>query len=314
MRFGLFLSYPSQRSTPEQNSFDVTVAVARAADEAGLESVWMPDHFMFRDEAAPETQVEIMECFVTLAAVAACTRNVKLGPYVAGVPYRNPALVAKMFATLDVISHGRVIAGLGAAWHGGEFAAYGWPFPPVKERMDGLEDAVRIVDLMLRTSPASYSGKHYSIQDALNYPLPVQKPRPPIMIGGGGERHTLRLAAQYADMCNIWSGDPDMTRHKFEVLRSHCERLGRPYEEITRTKQVTVMLARDEAELARKREKYTQFVTSPPVIGTPETVIAGLKEYAGAGVQQVIFDMPDATELEPIHLFAETVMPALAEN
>lgn len=313
MRFGLFLSYPSQESTPEENSFDVVVAVARAADEAGLESVWMPDHFMFVERDAPDTEVEIMECFTTLAAIAACTQRVKLGPYVAGVPYRNPAMVAKMFATLDVISHGRLIAGLGAAWHEQEFEAYGWRFPPVKERMEGLEDAIHIVDSMLTQNPASYSGKHYSINDALNYPRPVQKPRPPLMIGGGGEKQTLRLVAQYADMYNLYTGDPETTRHKFEVLRAHCERVGRPYEEITRTKQVTVMLARDEAELARKREKHTWFLTSPPVVGTPDTVIAGLKEYASVGVQYVIFDMPDATDLEPIYLFAETVMPALAE-
>ncbi len=314
MQFGFFLSYPSQKSTAERNSFDAAAAVARAAEEAGFESVWMPDHFMFVEKDYPHREIEVPECFSMLAAVAACTERVKLGPYVAGVPYRSPALVAKMFSTLDVISHGRVIVGLGAAWHGQEFEAYGFPFPPVKERMERLEEAVQIVELMLTQSPATFSGRHYSIKDALNYPQPVQKPRPAIMIGGGGEKHTLRLVAKYADMSNIWSGDPATTRHKFEVLRKHCEEIGRPYEEIVRTKQISVMLAKDEAELARKQEKHTSFETSPPIVGTPDAVMAGLEEYARAGVQQAIIDMPDAADLEPIHLFAETVMPALAET
>jgi alkanesulfonate monooxygenase SsuD/methylene tetrahydromethanopterin reductase-like flavin-dependent oxidoreductase (luciferase family) len=133
------------------------------------------------------------------------------------------------------------------------------------------------------------------------------------MIGGGGEKRTLRLVAQYADMYNTWGGDPERVRHKFEVLRKHCEEVGRPYDEITRSNHVTMIIARDERELAAKKEKYTWFRSHPPVIGTPEMVIERIKEYAAAGSQYLIFDLVDWHELESTYLFAETVMPALKD-
>ena len=161
---------PSQHGT----HWDTTLAAARAGEQAGLDSLWLADHFMFPDHAHPEAEVPVFDCFVALGALAAITSRVRLGALVAGVPYRNPALLAKMLTTLDVIAHGRTIVGLGAAWHEPEFRAYGWPFPSVRERMERLEEAVQIVDRMMTQRPATFTGRHYRIAEAYNDPPPAE--------------------------------------------------------------------------------------------------------------------------------------------
>jgi F420-dependent oxidoreductase-like protein len=290
------------------NHFDTLQAVVRACEQAGLDSVWMPDHFVFQDADEPEKEVPVIECFVALGALAASTSRIRLGELVVGVPYRNPALLAKMCATLDVISHGRSIVGLGAAWHEPEFVAYGWPFPSVRERMEMLEEAVQVVDRMLTQRPANFAGKHYRVEQAYNDPMPVQHPRPPIIIGGSGEQVTLRLVAQYADMCNLF-GDPPTVVRKLEVLRRHCAAAGRPFEVITRTNFADILIARDERELAAKRLRFPDF---DGIAGTPEVVIAGLATYAAVGSQYVTFHMPDAADIEPLLLLGEMVVPAVS--
>ncbi len=290
------------------NHFDTLLAVVDACEQADLDSVWMPDHFVFQDAENPEKEVPVMECFVTLGAIAARTTRIRLGELVVGVPYRNPALLAKMFATLDVISHGRSIIGLGAAWHEPEFSAYGWAFPPVYERMEMLEEAVQIVDRMLTQRPASFQGKHYSVDQAYNDPISVQRPRPPIMIGGSGEQVTLRIVAQYADMCNMF-GDPPTVARKFDALRRHCVAVGRSFEAITRTNFADILIARNAAELAAKRARFPDF---DGIAGTPAMVIAGLAAYATVGSQYVTFHMPDAEDIEPLLLLGEQVVPAVA--
>jgi F420-dependent oxidoreductase-like protein len=292
------------------NHFDTTLAVVKACERAGLDSVFMADHFMFVEEEHPEKEVPVMECFVVLGALAAATRRIRLGQLVTGVPYRNPALVAKMCATLDVISHGRSIIGLGAAWHEPEFAAYGWPFPALRERMQMLEEAVQIIDRMLTQRPATFRGKYYTVDSAYNDPQPVQRPRPPILIGGSGEQVTLRLVAQYADYSNV-GGDPATVARKYGVLRQHCEAAGRPFDEITLCNNLGIMLASNEKELAAKKEKYPGF---GDIQGTPEMVVARLKEYAEAGSQYVTFHMPDAEAIEPILLLGEEVLPAVGRR
>lgn len=291
------------------NHWDTTMAAARACEQAGLDSVWLPDHFMFPDHEHPEREKPVFDCFVALGAIAASTSRIRIGALVAGMPYRNPALFAKMSTTLDIISHGRSIVGLGAAWHEEEFVAYGWPFPSVRERMQRLEEAVQIVDRMMTQRPASFSGRHYSVTDAYNDPLPVQKPRPPIMIGGSGEKVTLRLVAQYADISNV-GGSPDEVAHRFDVLRGHCERAGRPFDEIIRCNDVGILIAADERELAAKRERYGNDFH---LVGTPGAIVEGLRRYADSGSQYVTFHMPDAHEIEPILLLGETVVPSVVE-
>lgn len=310
MRFGLQLG--GYGPGPHGNHWDTMRAVVQTCEETGYDSVWVADHFMFPNREHPEREVPVFECFVTLGAIAAATSHIRLGQLVVGVPYRNPALLAKMCATLDVISHGRSIVGLGAAWHEPEFVAYGWPFPPLRERMQRLEEAIQVVDRMLTMRPAEFQGEHYQIAGAYNDPMPVQQPRPPIMIGGDGERVTLRLVAQYADWCNVF-GDPATVAHKFDVLREHCRNLGRDVDAITLSNHVSILIAHDAAELARKRDQYgANLPDFEGVVGTPETVIARLKEYAEIGSQYITFSMPDAGEVDPVRLFGASVIPALA--
>lgn len=306
MRMGLQLwpYYPSEYG----NHFDTLLAVVQACEQAGLDSVWMADHFMFPDEAHPEKEVPVLECFVVLGAIAARTTRIRIGELVTGAPYRNPALLAKICATLDVVSHGRSIVGLGAAWHEPEFTAYGWPFPPLRDRMEMLEEAVQILDQMLTQRPVNFTGKHYAVQNAYNDPLPVQKPRPPILIGGSGERVILKLVAQYADYCNVF-GDPATVAHKFNVLRHHCASVGRPYDEITRSNHVGILIARDLVDLAAKQAQHPDF---EGIVGTPDVVLAQLQAYAAAGSQYVTFSMPDADNIAAIQLLGETVLPQVA--
>lgn len=306
MQMGLQLwpCHPSEYG----NHFDTLLAVVHACEQAGLDSVWMPDHFMFPDEEHPEKEVPLMECFVVLGAIAAATSRIRIGELVVGVPYRNPALLAKMCATLDVISHGRSIVGLGAAWHEPEFTAYGWPFPPVPARMEMLEEAVQIVDQMLTQRPVNFSGKHYTVENAYNDPMPVQKPRPPIMIGGSGERVTLKLVAQHADYCNVF-GDPAKVAHKFDVLRRHCETVGRSCDEIVFSNHVGILIARDAAELKAKKEQHPDF---RGIVGTPDEILSRLQEYAAVGSQYVTFNLADAADIPAIQLLGETVLPKVA--
>jgi alkanesulfonate monooxygenase SsuD/methylene tetrahydromethanopterin reductase-like flavin-dependent oxidoreductase (luciferase family) len=211
------------------------------------------------------------------------------------------------------MSHGRAIFGIGAGWAKFEFDAYGWPFPDVSSRMRGLRDTVEIALAMWRSSPASYEGTVYSIRDARNEPPAVQEPHPPIMIGGGGERTTLRLAARYADLCNV-SGDFDRVRHKYAVLREHCEAVGRSYDEVTRTLFTWFMVGRTETEAQAKRRYFENgdVPTFAGLMGTPEQIVERLRRYEALGVQEVYVSMRDAFELEPIRLFGETVIAALS--
>jgi F420-dependent oxidoreductase-like protein len=307
MRVGLQLGL--FRPGPHGNHFDSLLAMVRACEQAGLDSVWMADHFMFPDHAQPEKEVPVLECFVVLGALAAATSRIRLGQLVAGVPYRNPALLAKQCATLDVVSHGRAMIGLGAAWHAGEFAAYGWPFPPAAIRLEMLAEAVQIVDRMLTQRPASFQGKHFSIHDAYNDPLPVQKPRPPIMIGGAGERVTLKLVAQYADLCNVF-GDPPTVARKYAVIRQHCQAAGRPFEQITLCNHFPLLLAADEAGLAAKLARHRGF---DGVAGTPATVIARLREYAAVGSRYVTMVLAEADDIAAIRLLGKAVLPHVAD-
>jgi F420-dependent oxidoreductase-like protein len=305
MRLGLQLGlfHPS----PHGNHFDTLLAMVHACEQAGLDSVWMADHFMFPDQAHPEKEVPVLECFVVLGALAAATSRLRLGQLVVGAPYRNPALLAKQCATLDVVSHGRAMIGLGAAWHEGEFAAYGWPFPPAAVRLEMLAEAAQIVDRMLTQRPASFNGKHFSIRDAYNDPLPVQKPRPPILIGGAGERVTLKLVAQYADMCNVF-GDPATVAHKYAVIRQHCQAVGRPFDQITLCNHFPLLIAADQAELSAKLARHPGF---DGVAGTPATVVARLREYAAAGSQYMTFVLPESDDIAAIRLLGEAVLPNL---
>jgi F420-dependent oxidoreductase-like protein len=212
-------------------------AVGRAADEAGLDNLSLMDHY-FQLEFISDARDPMLEGYTALGFLAAHTSSVELQLLMTGVTYRHPGLLAKIVSTLDVLSGGRAALGLGAAWYEREHRGLGVPFPAVAERFERLEETLRIVTQMWSDDDGPFDGKHYQLAETINSPQPLRRPHPPIMVGGGGERKTLRLVAKYADACNVFSGrgaGPEDVAHKFAVLREWCEREGRPFDEIRRT-------------------------------------------------------------------------------
>ncbi len=314
MRFGLQVNPYFAGSTG--NPWDSIAKVARVVDDSAFDSLWLYDHFLYEGGFSGHPLPEpVMECFTTLGALAAITRRVRLGQLVIGVPYRNPAMMAKMATTLDLISQGRSILGVGAGWHQREYEGYGWgEWEQVPVRMKRLEEAIRVVLALWTERPARFEGTFYRLDEVMENPAPIQKPHPPILIGGSGEKVTLRLVAEYGQFCNV-SGDPETVRHRFGVLRQHCERVGRPYDEITSSIYTTLIVGRDGAEVAAKRERLSDFIPrNGALVGTPDQLIAVFREYAQAGCEYTIFRMPDWIDLEPVQLFAERVIPALADH
>src|SRR2546430_830160 len=218
--------------SPEQ-LFDHVGGLARSAESAGFELVTVMDHF-YQITGIGKEEEPMLEGYTTLGALARETSRVRLATLVTGVTYRNPALVAKMITTLDVISKGRMICGMGAAWNESEHIGYGIPFPPIRERMDRLDEALNIIKLMFTQERPSFSGTHYRIDRALNVPRPVQPGGPKILVGGGGEKRTLRLVARYADMSH-WFGPLADIKRKSEILDRYCDEEGRDPATITRT-------------------------------------------------------------------------------
>lgn len=284
--------------TPTDHLFDRVVELAAAAEEAAFDSVWVMDHVIQIPVAGAPTD-PILEGYTTLAALAARSSRVELGTLVTGVTYRNPALLAKMVTSLDVISSGRAILGIGAAWFDVEHDAYGYEFPPVGERFELLEDALEICTRMFRDDSPSYKGRHHSITDALNRPMPVREGGPPILIGGSGERKTLRLVARFADYCNLF-GDVDEIRHKLDVLDAHCADVGRDPSQVTRTRLGTLALAstHDEAVAATApvREQFgAEAFDAMVTVGSPETAAEELQRYLDAGLDGHIVNLVPGT-------------------
>ncbi|HEX3669487.1 MAG TPA: LLM class F420-dependent oxidoreductase, partial [Acidimicrobiia bacterium] len=247
-KFGLQIPNFTFADVPDREMFEHVADLAVAGEQAGFDSVWVMDHFWQLPPLGGPTQ-PMLEAYTLLGGLAARTRRVKLGTLVTGVTYRNPALLAKMVTTLDIVSSGRAMLGLGAAWYEEEHDALGFDFPSAGKRLDRLEEALQICRAMFTEEAPSFAGKHYRIEKALNIPRPVQPDGPRIMVGGSGEKRTLRLVAQYADMCNI-NGSPDTIRHLLEVLRGHCADVGRDPSEITTTRLGSLFLtsSAEEAE------------------------------------------------------------------
>jgi F420-dependent oxidoreductase-like protein len=208
--------------------------LARRADEAGLDSFWVMDHYFQIPEVGPATD-PMLEGYSALSAAAAVTRRISVGTLVSGVTYRHPGILVKTVTTLDVLSGGRAVLGLGAGWFEREHLAFGVPFPPVAERFERLEETLQIANQMWSDNDGPFAGKHYQLAETLFSPRPLSQPRPRILIGGGGERKTLRLAAQYADAWNMFSMDPDEVAPKLGVLRRHCEVVGRDFDAIEKS-------------------------------------------------------------------------------
>src|SRR5437667_5055417 len=226
--------------------FDHVAKLATTAERSGFDAVFVMDHLYQLPNIGPRTD-PMLEGYTVLAGIAARTTRVRLGTLVSGVTYRNPAFLAKVVTTLDIVSSGRAICGLGAAWNEDEHRGYGYEFPPVGERLSRLEEALQIIRAMFREDAPSFSGRYYRIEHALNVPRPVQPNGPPILIGGGGEQRTLKLVAQYADMCNFF-GDVATVRHKLDVLHRHCEAVGRDPNTIIKTRLGSLIIRGTDAE------------------------------------------------------------------
>lgn len=296
MRIGL--QVPNFTWPNDQGSLGETFAtIAQRAEQAGFYSLWVMDHFFQIGVFGPPEQ-EMLEGYSALAFAAGRTNRIKLGTMVTGVTYRYPGLLVKTVTTLDVLSHGRAYFGIGAAWNEEEHIGLGVPFPPTAERFERLEETLQIAHQMWAGDEKPYQGKHYQLGRPLNVPLSVQKPHPPILIGGGGERKTLRLVAQYGDACNLSLRlGYDEVQRKLGVLREHCEAVGRPYTDIEKTTLGTIHLTRDGRD--------NSF--------TPAAAIAYFRELAAMGIDQALVNMPNVTDLEPFDLFATEVIPAVEQ-
>jgi alkanesulfonate monooxygenase SsuD/methylene tetrahydromethanopterin reductase-like flavin-dependent oxidoreductase (luciferase family) len=227
--------------------------------------------------------------------------------------YRNPALLAKMASTVDVLSHGRLDFGIGAGWYEHEFKAYGYDYPDGPTRLRQLRDAVQIILKMWSDEQATFEGKYHHVQGAINQPEGVQKPHIPMLIGGGGEQVTLKLVAQYGDACNVGHLDPAGLEHKFSVIKKHCDDLGRDYNTIHRTVLFNCAIAEtDEAALAKSKPFQRNIpsgrIREQALVGTPDAIRKRLTEIEQAGAQEIILYMPDSAKLESVRLFARECM------
>ena len=268
------------------------VDIVQTADQGGFYSLWVMDHFFQIQNVGP-AENDMLEAYTTLGYFAALTKNVKLGTMVTGVIYRYPGLLVKTVSTLDVLSGGRAYLGIGAAWNERESLGLGVPFPPLSQRFEMLEEALQITRQMWSGEVGQFNGKYNQLSETLNHPQPLSRPHPPIMIGGSGERKTLRLVAQYADACNLFLQSDDVLRHKLDVLREHCNTLGRDYDSIEKTAISVANLA--------------------PGAMTAADVIAQLRNVAQLGISHVIYSLPNVSDLTPLETFAKEIIPAVKD-
>ena len=287
--FGLHLPNYTFPGTPPDRLFDRIEEQARAAEDAGFSLVTVMDHLYQIQGVGPVTD-PMLESWSTLSALARETRRVRLGTLVSGVTYRNPALMAKMATTLDVISGGRAIFGIGAAWNEEEHIGYGFDFPPVRERMDRLDEALTIVHALFTDDQPSFAGTHYRIDKALNVPRPIQPGGPRVMVGGGGEQRTLKIAAKHADLTHWFPLGLDGLRHKADVLEGYCEAIGRDPSTIERTMATPVVVAGTEAEARALLDQIPPDRRPYVAAGTPEQMAESLQPYLDAGFTGFTFN------------------------
>ena len=289
--FGYHIPNYTFRDLPPEKTFDRVAELAQAAENAGFGLVTVMDHLYQIKGVGPETD-PMLEAWTTLGGLAARTKKVRLGTLVTGVTYRNPAMLAKMVTTLDVMSGGRAILGLGAAWNEDEHRGYGFEFPPVKERMDRLDEALTICRAMFSEERPSFEGRYYRIERALNSPRPIQDGGPRILVGGGGEQRTLKIAAKHADMTHWFPLGFDVLKHKTEVLERHCADEGRDPSTIERTMATPVLVAANKAEGDAIIQRLPPERRAHVVVGTPAQAAEGLRPYLDAGFTGFTFNNP----------------------
>jgi alkanesulfonate monooxygenase SsuD/methylene tetrahydromethanopterin reductase-like flavin-dependent oxidoreductase (luciferase family) len=296
-----------------KRSWQETRAAALDFEALGFHSLWLNDHLY----GIPMPTIPILEAWTTLSAVGGITAKAELGLLVSPPGFRNPALYAKMAATLDHITGGRVIVGLGAGWFAQEFEGYGYGFPPTRTRLEQLLEAVTIMKRMWTEEAPSFQGKHFQIDAALCLPRPTR--RPPILIGGGGEKVLLRIAAQHADLWNNLAVHQGALAVKIDVLRRHCGEVGRDFESIKLSQQTLVVIGEDEKDGREKMKKATGLygghlgdIENHGIWGSPEQVIERVERHVRLGVRHFVIEFFGRDTREPARLFAEKVLPAFA--
>lgn len=303
MRVGLQVPNFTWPGGPQTLGKDLA-AVAQKADEAQFSSFWVMDHFFQLGPVGPGvTDQPMLEAYTTLGYIAGVTTKINLGVMVTGVTYRQPAELIKEVTTLDVLSGGRAIFGVGAAWFEEEHQSLGIPFPPLKERFERLEECLQIAQQMWQDEgkfpdAKPYEGKHYQLARTLNVPQSLQRPHPPILIGGTGEQKTLRMVAQYGDGCNLFARmGNDVLKHKLDVLKEHCQRLGRPYEAIEKTSLDSMTVKRDGGEGAM----------------TPQQAIDSFKSLADLGFDVGIVSLRNITDPDAFTIWRDEIIPAVSK-
>jgi F420-dependent oxidoreductase-like protein len=292
--------------------FEKLVEIATTAERAGFSAVTVMDHYHQIPPVGPQ-QNWMFEGNTILAGIAARTESIALGMLVGGVTYRNPAQHAKISTTLDIISGGRAFHGIGAAWFEGEHVAYGYDFPPLRERFERLEEHLRIARAMFTEEQATVAGTHHSVAGAYNNPKPLRGDIP-IVVGGSGERKTLRMVAEYADGCNFF-GDPERARHLLGVLEGHCDRLGRDPDEITKTAMLPSLAIGETEGHARAKLDAMRDAGFPErriagtTVGTPEQILEHAQAYRDVGIEGLTLSIADVENPEAIMLAGETLAP-----
>ena len=287
MKFGLQINRFDWKGAPDSIGPRLT-EIARTAEAAGFDGIWVMDHYYQIDPGLGSKEDPMLEAYSALNFMAGVTEKITLGTMVTGVVYRHPGFLIKQVSTLDVLSGGRAIFGIGAAWYEEEAHGLGLPFPPRSERFERLEEVLQIAKQVWSGNFEAYEGKYYKLDAPINNPQPLSQPHPPILIGGEGEKKTLRMVAQYGDACNLFARNGvEQVTHKLEVLRGHCETLGRDYDEIEKT-------AIDRFDLSEGGV-------------TPAEVADHIGQFAETGIEYFILSLATVSELEPIERFGSEV-------
>jgi F420-dependent oxidoreductase-like protein len=317
VKFGVFVPQGWKMDLVEiadpVEKFEAMTAVGKLADDSNFDSIWVYDHF----HTVPTPEIETtFECWTITSTLARDTKRVKIGQMVGCNGYRNPALYAKIASTVDVASHGRLYAGIGAGWYEHEWKAYGYEWNDIPVRMAKFREAVQIIHKMWTEERPVFQGKHYSINGPINEPKGVQKPHVPLWIGGGGEQVTLKLVAQYANACNVGGGNPDVIRQKLDILKRHCDTVGRDYDEITKsTSADPLILLEKESDADAMTAKVRGDVPLDEFlkrawVGTPERIAERLRTVFDAGANYIIIKMPRvAYEHDQLQRFSREVIP-----
>lgn len=318
IRMGLQIPSFTYPGVGPADLFETISSIAVTAENSGFDSVYVMDHF-YQLPLIGRPEENMFEAYTLLSAIAARTNKVRLGCMVGGMTYRNPAFLAKQITALDVISKGRAIWGIGAGWFEQEHLEYGYEFGTFTDRFEKLEEGLQIIKSMFVNDTTTLDGKWFKVTNALNAPKPVQAGGPPVLIGGGGEKKTLRMVAQYGDACNVF-GSPDQVRHLMGVLDAHCANLGRDPKEICRTRLGTLIIARTMEEAQVKltaRLGGAKFEDLPAdlqfrvqhqfLVGDADTVAEKVHALLDAGLDGLIFNMPDSYDLETVAYAGEVL-------